>query len=128
MPSSWGGARPGAGRPPRGSPSSAPHKPRPGVAPGHAVRVTARVVRAVGSLRSRAARVAIEHALALSRARIDFRIVRLEIERSRLELIVQATDRIALARGMQGFCIAAARHLNRALGRRGTVFPDRYLR
>ncbi len=44
----------------------------------------------------------------------------------RLELIVEADDRIALARGMQGFQIAAARALNRAFGRRGAVFADRY--
>ena len=32
----------------------------------------------------------------------------------------------ALARGMQGLTIRMARHLNRALGRRGRVFADRY--
>ena len=46
--------------------------------------------------------------------------------RSRLELIVEADDKLALARGMQGFQVSAAKSLNRAARRRGTVFPDRY--
>ena len=33
---------------------------------------------------------------------------------------------MALARGMQGLQISAARHVNRAAGRKGTVFADRY--
>ncbi|HEY6036836.1 MAG TPA: hypothetical protein VIV58_21305, partial [Kofleriaceae bacterium] len=44
----------------------------------------------------------------------------------RVELVVEADDRIALARGMQGFQVAAAKHLNRLRGRRGCVFADRY--
>ena len=40
--------------------------------------------------------------------------------------MVEASDRIALARGMQGFQVAAAKHLNRLRGRRGSVFADRY--
>jgi hypothetical protein len=90
------------------------------------VRITARVVRAVGQLRRRRAYQAIRRAVHTALGRADFRIIDLEIRAARLELIVEADDRIALARGMQGFQIAAARHLNRALGRRGTVFPDRY--
>jgi hypothetical protein len=34
--------------------------------------------------------------------------------------------RASLARGMQGFRVSAARHLNRAAKRSGNVFPDRY--
>ena len=40
--------------------------------------------------------------------------------------MVEAADKTALARGMQGFQVSAARCLNRAARRRGTVFPDRY--
>ncbi len=45
---------------------------------------------------------------------------------ARIEMLVEADDKVALARGMQGFQVAAARRLNTALRRRGTVFPDRY--
>jgi hypothetical protein len=90
------------------------------------VQITARVVRGVGPLRRRRAYAAIRRAVGTSLARADFRIVELEVRPSCLALVVEADDKTALARGMQGFQIAAARHLNRATGRRGTVFPDRY--
>ncbi|MBS1122811.1 MAG: hypothetical protein H6Q90_5039 [Deltaproteobacteria bacterium] len=124
--STWGGARAGAGRPPRGSRSSEPHKARPRLLARHRVHVIAHVVPAVGSLRSRFARTAIDRAAATARARGDFSIVHLRVVTRRLELIVEAADHTALARGMQGFQISAARYLNAAAARRGPVFPDRY--
>lgn len=48
------------------------------------------------------------------------------VRSSRLELVVEADDKVALARGMQGFQVSAARSLNRAARRHGNVFPDRY--
>ena len=69
---------------------------------------------------------AIRRAIRLSLARPDFRIVELAIRGRDLELIIEARDRIALARGMQGFQVSAARALNRAAARRGNVFVDRY--
>jgi hypothetical protein len=48
-------------------------------------------------------------------------------------MLVEANNKEALASGMQGFQISAAKHLNAAISkgspgprRRGTVFPDRY--
>lgn len=123
---SWGGAREGAGRPARGPIASEPHKTRPALAARHPVHVRARIVPAAGSLRRRSAYAALRRAVSLSLARTDFRIVRLALSASRIDLLVEADDRLALARGMQGFCVAAARALNRAARRRGTVFPDRY--
>lgn len=122
----WGGARAGAGRPPRGPRSSEPHKTRPALVPGQPIHVIAHVVSAVGSLKSPRARAAIDRAIATSLARDDFRIVHLGLVATRVELIVEADDRTALARGMQGFQVAAARYLNAGSRRRGTVFPDRY--
>ena len=90
------------------------------------MQITARVVPAVGRLRRRPAYRAIRRAVRTSLGRVDFRIVELCVRATRLELIVEATDKAALARGMQGFQIAAARYLNRVAGRRGPVFPDRY--
>ena len=43
-----------------------------------------------------------------------------------IHLIVEASDRVALSRGVQGLCIRLARAVNRACGRRGSVFADRY--
>ena len=90
------------------------------------MQITARVVPAVGRLRRRQPYRAIRRAVQTSLARTDFRIVELCVRATRLELIVEADDKAALARGMQGFQIAAARYLNRVANRRGAVFPDRY--
>ncbi|MEP6864881.1 MAG: hypothetical protein ABJE66_29955 [Deltaproteobacteria bacterium] len=122
----WGGARTGAGRPKRGAIASEPHKRRPIHVSTQPVHVVARVVRAAGVLHDRYARRAIERALRRSFGHTAFRIVHLRIASGRIDLVVEASDRIALARGMQGFQVAAAKHLNRLRGRSGTVFADRY--
>lgn len=89
------------------------------------MQVTAHVTAAHDLSRVRA-RGALERAFALAAARGDFRIVDHGVSRSALALIVEAADREALARGMQGFQVAAARALNRSARRRGRVFVDRY--
>jgi len=122
----WGGAREGAGRPRSRAIASEPHKVRPALAARHPVHVITRVLPAAQPLRRRDTYRAIRRALETSLARSDFRIVRLTVHAARLELLVEADDKVALARGMQGFQVAAARRLNTALRRRGTVFPDRY--
>ena len=123
--SSWGGARTGAGRPARGPIASEPHHVRPALSYHHPVHVTARVAPGL-TLATRDAYRAIRRALRTSLARSDFRIVELAFTRGALELVVEAADRVALARGMQGFEVAAAKYLNRAARRRGCVFADRY--
>src|SRR5215831_15326261 len=60
-----------------------------------------------------------------------FRIVHISLQRDHVHMIVEAENKEALAKGMQGFMISAAKHLNRALGdgerrRRGKVFNERY--
>ncbi len=114
------------GRPPKGPRSSERHETRPRLRPDQPVHVTIRTVPALHSLRRRHAYRAIREALITSFARESFRVVHVSIQRTHVHLLVEATDRIALARGMQGFQISAARHLNAAARRRGTVFPDRY--
>ncbi|MGE0868744.1 MAG: hypothetical protein AB7P03_09285 [Kofleriaceae bacterium] len=123
---SWGGARQGAGRPASGPIASEPHKPRPSLVGGYPIHIVARVVPAVGSLVAARARRAIDIAVVKSLARDDFQIVHVDVIASRIELIVEARNKAALARGMQGFQVSAARQLNAAAARRGTVFPDRY--
>jgi hypothetical protein len=97
---------------------------------GEPVIVVARVVRAVGDLRRPPAAGAVERAVDKTHARSDFRILDVGVTGRRgdhaLELVVEADDRVALARGMQGFQVAAARALNALSARRGTVFADRY--
>jgi REP element-mobilizing transposase RayT len=128
-----GGKRRGAGRPPKGARAGAPHKERPVLDARYPVHVTLRVVTAVGSLRRRFSYRAIREATLTVARRETFRIVQISIQRTHIHLIVEADDKAALASGMQGFQISAAKHLNAELGKRragarrkGTVFPDRY--
>src|SRR4051812_44497126 len=122
----WGGARSGAGRPAKHSIASEPHKRRPQLERHAPVHVVARVVSDVGSLRGYDAYRALDRGLTVALRRGDFRIVQIGVRGRCVELIVEADDQVALAKGMQGFQIAAAKALNRACGRSGTVFPDRY--
>jgi REP element-mobilizing transposase RayT len=128
-----GGKRRGAGRPPKGARAGSPHKERPFLHARYPVHVTLRVVAAAGNLRRRCAYQAVREATLTTARREDFRIIHLSIQRTHVHLLVEARDKAALASGMQGFQISAAKHLNAAISknkpgprRRGTVFPDRY--
>jgi REP element-mobilizing transposase RayT len=115
------------GRKPTGRRLDPRHRTRPEVGPRHPVHVVLRVTRAVGNLRKDRAYRAIRGALGRCLARADYRVVHVSIQSNHLHLLVEADDKRALARGMQGFAISAARRLNRALRRRrGDVFAFRY--
>jgi REP element-mobilizing transposase RayT len=90
-----------------------------------------RVVPAVGGLRRRTMYKALRDASITAALRERFRIVHISLQRDHVHLLVEAQNKTALARGMQGFLISAARHIHAALeneGRRrcGKVFSDRY--
>ena len=128
-----GGKRSSAGRPPRGPRSSSPHRTRPVHHARYPVHVVLRVARAIGNLRRRDAYRAIREASLITARRDNFRVVQLSIQRTHVHLIVEADDKGALAKGMQGFQISAAKRLNAAMPcaaagapRRGVVFVDRY--
>jgi REP element-mobilizing transposase RayT len=95
--------------------------------------VVLRVAPAVGSLRRLDAYRAVREATLTAAMRGVIRIVHLSLQRTHVHMLVEAKDKVALASGMQGFQVSAAKHLNAAIGkarggrrRRGTVFPDRY--
>jgi len=126
-----GGKRRGAGRKPKGARAGEGHDERPTFKPYHALHVVMRVAPAVGSLRRRAMYKAMRDATITAALRERFRIVHISLQRSHVHLLVEAEHKSALARGMQGFTISAARHINTALGdgkrrRCGKVFADRY--
>jgi REP element-mobilizing transposase RayT len=127
-----GGKRKGAGRKPKGTRAGAPHTKRPTIKSSHALHVVLRVVPAVGSMRRRSMYKAMHDASIIAALRARFRIVHISIQRTHIHMLVEAEDKLALARGMQGFQISAARNINTALGvdryrrRRGPVFADRY--
>src|ERR1041385_7627511 len=128
-----GGKRRGAGRPPKGKRAGSPHKKRPYLHERYPVHVSLRVVGEIGNLRRRCVYQAVREATLTTARREDFRIVHVSIQRTHIHLLVEANDKEALAAGMQGFQISAAKHLNAAISkgkpgprRRGVVFPDRY--
>ena len=127
-----GGKRRGAGRPKKGYRASEPHKKRPTIKRYQPVHIVLRAVAEIGSLRTWHLYRAVRTALLATMGRADCRIVHISIQGTHIHLLVEADNRIALARGMQAFQISAAKHINAALTadginpRRGTVFPDRY--
>jgi len=124
-----GGKRKGAGRPKKGYRASERHKRREALPARCAVEITMRVEREVGSLRKYDAYHAIRRALQSTFRRSDFRICQITLQRDHVHLIAEANDERALARGMQGFEIAAAHLLNAAISkkrgqlRRGACSP-----
>jgi REP-associated tyrosine transposase len=126
-----GGKRRGAGRRPKRAQAGEGHDARPAFKSYQPLHVVMRVVPAVGSLRRRKMYKALREASIGAALREWFRIVHVSLQREHVHMIVEAEDKRALARGMQGFQISAARNINRALGdgvrrRCGKVFADRY--
>ena len=132
----YGGKRKGAGRKPRHGRACESHHKRDEVGDGDVLHV---VLRAVSRRREPARRGVIYKAVraasviaASSDARRGrFRINHLSIQRDHIHMLVEAENAEALAKGMQGFQISAARRINTALRvggrrRRGSVFADRY--
>lgn len=124
-----GGARRGAGRPPNGERAGVSHLRRPALSRQHPVHVTLRVQRGVASLRSGAGSglfPVVRAALAAGKERAGFRLVHFSVQRDHLHLLAEATDRRALARGVQGLSIRVAKAVNRQLSRTGALFAERY--
>jgi REP element-mobilizing transposase RayT len=127
-----GGKRKGAGRPAKGKRASEWHKRRLELSGREPILVTLRIVAGVGSLRRRHMYRAVRLALIATALRDEFRIVHFSIQGNHLHLLVEAESKTALSRGIQGFCISAAKHINAELvdetgaRRRGQVFADRY--
>ena len=126
-----GGKRRGAGRKPNGKRARECHAARPEFKASQPLHIVMRVVREVGSLRRREMYKALREATITAAMRERLRIVHVSLQRDHVHMIVEAEHKAALARGMQGFMISAAKHINRALGigerrRTGRVFNDRY--
>jgi REP element-mobilizing transposase RayT len=122
----WGGARKGAGRKRASARPNVSHLKRAPLDGNQPVLVTMRVRRGVPNLRTQRAMSGVRLALAGGRRRFGFRLVHFSVQGNHLHLIVEAADKRALSRGMQGLAIRLARRVNGALGRRGGVFADRY--
>ena len=121
----WGGKRSGAGRKPTGRKVGVPHRARPGHDPRHPAHVTLRASKDVASLRGNLVFRAIESSLARA-SHSGLRVLHFSVQRDHVHLVVEAADRRALSRGLQGLAIRIAKRVNRILGRRGPVWADRF--
>src|SRR5438067_9850739 len=122
----WGGRRVGAGRKPiPGRRPGVPHVSRPAHVAAQPVHVTLRARSDIRCLRSGQVFPAVRRALAAASHR-GFRILHFSVQDDHVHLIVEADDTRALRRGLRGLAIRVARAVNRALGRRGAVWQDRY--
>ncbi len=122
----WGGRRAGAGRKPKGERAGVPHRRRPAIQNRHPVHVTIKVATDLPNLRRRDLRAVCFAVLEEAAERHGMRIVHFSIQSNHVHLIVECKGTTALQRGMKGLLVRLARRLNKHLGRRGQVFPDRY--
>jgi putative transposase len=120
----WGGARKGAGRKPRGRPSM-PHVTRPKIDARYPLQVTIRATPGLPSLRSPRVFGALQRTIA--RASVDrFRVIHFSIQQDHGHFIVEGDEARRARGGMHGLAIRLALAVNRAIGRKGKVVGDRY--
>jgi len=122
----WGGKRAGAGRKRGGTRTSVAHRSRGDWTRPTPLHVTLRMAPHVYNLRSRRSFRIIAAALRLGGDRFNVRVIEFSVQGNHIHLVVEAPDRRALARAIQGFSIRVAKGLNRMMGRKGRVFDDRY--
>ena len=90
------------------------------------LHVTLRMAPHVYNLRSRRSFRVIAAALRVGGDRFDVRVVEFSVQGNHIHLVVEAANRRALARAIQGLSIRVAKGLNRMMGRSGRVFDDRH--
>ncbi|HKA89465.1 MAG TPA: transposase [Haliangiales bacterium] len=112
------------GRPPKQG-AGVPHLPR-SVHARFPLHVTLRARPHVWQLRSRRCFRVLDSAFRAAAARFDTRIAQFSVQGNHIHLVVETRDARALARAVQGMAIRMAKGLNRVMGRKGTVFADRY--
>ena len=123
---SWGGARKGAGRKPKGAAALMPRDTRPTHAAAHPALVTVKLRAGLPRLRQKAERRALLAHFARGKDRFGFRLLHFAILNDHLHFVVEAKDRLAFTRGMKGLLVRLARGLNKLWRRKGQVFPDRF--
>ena len=122
----WGGARAGAGRKPKGEKAGVSHGARAQLASRYPVHITARLMAGLPKLRNRRVYAVLRAVFVAGCERFGFRMVHYSVQTNHLHLMVEARDRRALSRGLQGLFIRVAKALNRLWARKGVVFADRY--
>lgn len=102
-----------------------PHRARPDHKGAHPAHVTLRARAGLPSLRAPRVFAAVSESIARAHKE-SFRVVHFSVQGDHVHLMAEARDKEALSRGARGLAIRAARAVNRALGRSGGVWGDRY--
>lgn len=126
FPNTHGGQRKGAGAKPVDKLRWVKRKGRDPRVKGCPILVTMKLKDKLPSMREKAGFHAVLRSLDAGKERFGFRVNHYSILRNHVHMIVEATDREALTRGMQGLSIRIAKALNRAWQRKGKVFADRF--
>ena len=121
-----GGSRPGAGRKPKHGKAGVTHNARALLASRFPAHITLKLQQGLPRLRNRNEYAALRRAFAAGCDRLGFRLTHYAVLNDHLHLLVEARDRDALSRGVQGLGIRIAKALNKLWQRRGRVFADRY--
>jgi len=103
-----------------------PHAARPALASRFPVHVTVRLRDGLPHLRKFELARVLRGAFVRGCVRGRFRICHFSVLGNHIHLVCEAADARALACGIAGWKVRVARTLNRACGRRGAVFADRY--
>ena len=103
-----------------------PHVERPRLSGREPVLVTLKVREGLSSLRVRGLLRAVLGGLVAAKERFSVRLVQYSVQSDHVHLVAEAQSKHALSRAMKGLAVRLARAINRALGRKGTVFAERY--
>jgi len=90
------------------------------------VHVTLRAAEGVPNLRRIQAFRRIADGFAEGRDRFGFRVTHCSVQSNHIHLIAEAENKVSLARGMKGLAVRIAKGVNRAVGRTGSLFAERY--
>lgn len=118
-----GGWRRDAGRRPGGEAPG--HVPREEFDAECVLHVTWRLVDDVPSLRREAVLDVVRAACSATKER-DARVVEYNVLGNHLHLVVEAANRAALSRGMNGLGVRLAKNINKVFRRSGELFAERY--
>jgi putative transposase len=126
FPNTWGGARPGAGRPPLRKRKSIAHRARPPVSRHKPHHITVKFTRGTWNLRSQRCFRPIAGAMRLAIVRKHLRVVHFSVQHNHIHLIVEANSRTAMSSGLRVLLSRLARGLNEVMNASGSRIADRY--
>lgn len=121
-----GGRRRGAGRKPKGAVAGVSHSTRARHLHRCPAHVTVKLRRGLPLLRRPSEYATLRRAFTKGADRFGFRLIHYAVLNEHMHFVVEAKDRRALTRGLQGLLIRIAKALNKLWRRKGKVFFDRY--